>query len=52
MPWKKDTSQAFPIHRAKDLGISEKALKALKILFPYLDKVFRATGAEFIPQLH
>jgi len=50
-PWT-GREQSFPIESASDLGISEKAFKALQILFPYLDKVFRATGAEFIPQLH
>lgn len=34
------------------MGISDSSFKALKILFPYLDKVFRATGAAFIPQQH
>ncbi len=50
--WNSGLPQDFPIKAAKDLGISEKAFKALQILFPYLNKVFRATGAEFIPQQH
>jgi hypothetical protein len=51
-PWKEDGAEDFPIASANDLGVSEKSFKALKILFPYLDKVFRAKGAEFIPQMH
>ena len=50
-PWTKEKPE-FPISSARDLGISEPAFKALEILFPYLDKVFRATGADFIPQQH
>ena len=50
-PWT-GGNQSFPVSSAKDLGISEKAFKALKILFPYLDKVFRGTGAPYLPQLH
>jgi hypothetical protein len=50
-PWTKEKPE-FPISSARDLGISEEAFKALEILFPYLDKVFRATGANFIPQRH
>jgi hypothetical protein len=50
-PWTQEKPE-FPISSARDLGISEPAFKALKILFPYLDKVFRATGADFIPQRH
>ncbi len=51
--WKANGSpQEFPIKSAQELGISEKAFTAIKILFPYLDKVFRATGAQFIPQQH
>jgi hypothetical protein len=50
-PWTQEKPE-FPISSARDLGISEEAFKALEILFPYLDKVFRATGANFIPQRH
>jgi hypothetical protein len=50
-PWTGDP-QAFPIRSHEKLGVSQKAFQALQILFPYLDNIFRATGAQFIPQLH
>lgn len=48
----KNHRQTFPFHSHSELNISEKSFNALKILFPYLDRIFRATGADFIPQRH
>ncbi len=48
----KDYIQAFPLHSHSELNISEQSFNALKILFPYLGRIFRATGADFIPQKH
>ena len=50
-PWT-NKAQRFPIRSHEELGVSPKTFQALKILFPYLDTIFRATGARFIPQLH
>lgn len=44
--------QEFPYQSAKPLGISERGLKAVKAVFPFLDNIFRANGAGFIPQNH
>jgi hypothetical protein len=44
-PWTGEY-QTFPVNSHTDLGVSEKAFSALKILFPYLDKIFRATGCQ------
>ncbi len=44
--------QSFPVPSHSELGISEKSYQALNISFEYLDGIYRATGAKFIPQRH
>lgn len=50
--WDHFKPEKFPIESHKDIGVSKKSFAALKILFPYLDLVFRARGTDYVPEEH